>query len=260
MLTTTQLAGFGANGSPFLLDIIAELGLNTNLNLVLDAADLRSYDGSSQTWTDATGQGNNFFRGTTSGAEATDPTFVGTAGGPTEGTYFSFDGGDGFQQSAAHTFPANWHKDNGAFTMLAVFFPIGSAVTQAIFSNSPADGIIWYIDASEVLSCEHAITNVATQVLAGTAVTTSAWNFVSINFNEAGPSCSLRTQTTVTSPATTASTCTDASTTISVCPSIIPLVNTSRLACFAAWSTDIGATSLTGIYTALKARRFTSLP
>jgi hypothetical protein len=263
MLTTTNLVGFGADsGSPFLLDIIRELGLTANLNLVLDAGDTRSYDGSSQTWTDASGNGNNFFRGTTIGADATDPTFNGTAGVATEGTYFSFDGGDYFTETAAHTFADNWHKDNGALSIIAVQYGAGFSF---LFSNTPAstaDGIQLTVGAANSVF-SHAITNATVETLTGPAAT-STWNFVGVSFNEAGPTTDLRTNATASAPSTTASTTTDNNSqpirigAAGDATQINPAGE--RLACVAAWSTPIGATALAALYARLKARRFPSLP
>lgn len=92
-------------------DIAQGLGLTTNLKLCLDPTSSASYSGG-QTWTDLSSSGTNFYRGTTNGAEASDPTY-------NSGGYFSCDGGDFFTYTGTNR-PAwmnNVHKDNARFTI-----------------------------------------------------------------------------------------------------------------------------------------------
>lgn len=70
------------------------LGLTTGLKLALDAGDAVSLPASSTQWVDTSGGGFDFNLGSTSGADANDPTIVGTPGGLSSGNYLSFDGGD----------------------------------------------------------------------------------------------------------------------------------------------------------------------
>lgn len=103
-----------------MLSAIQRAGLTTSLELCLDASDIDSYDGTSQTWADVSGNGNNFYRGTTSSSQATDPTFNGVAGRQSSADYFSHDGGDWFTLAAGS--PPSWqstlHKSAGVFTIL----------------------------------------------------------------------------------------------------------------------------------------------
>lgn len=80
---------FFAGGGTSLINTLSNLGLLTNLKLCLDAGDLNSYDGSSQTWKDLSGNGTDFYRGATSGSEASDPTFNPVGNGGTYQDYFS---------------------------------------------------------------------------------------------------------------------------------------------------------------------------
>ena len=77
--------------------------------MLLDAGDLASY-ATGQVWADVSGAANNYNRGITSGAEASDPTFAGIAGDLSNREYFSFDGGDYLTPAAAPTFGATWHR------------------------------------------------------------------------------------------------------------------------------------------------------
>ena len=71
------MAGTGKNYP--LIDYIGELSLNSNLVLCLDAGDANSYT-SGQKWLDRSGNGYDFFLGTTDSVQASDPTFNGTPG------------------------------------------------------------------------------------------------------------------------------------------------------------------------------------
>lgn len=254
------------NNSRTLLGIIHNLGLSTSLNFVLDAADLRSYDGSSQTWTDATGNGFNFFLGADGAATATDPTFVGTAGLLTEATYFSLDGGDYFTETTTHTFADSWHKDNGAFSLVCVTYVPASAGDTYIFSNMGAtDGVSFGMSSGEALSCARADSNTTVETETSSALlTTTSWNFAGVGFDEATTAMTLKINGTAETPTVGASTATDNnSQPLRICArgdAAVPLISGSRIACIAGWSTNIGAAALNNIYTRLKSRRFTSLP
>lgn len=107
---------FTSNASMY--STLLTLGLTTNLKLCLDAGDTESYIGSGQTWTDRSGGGYDFYRGTTSGAEGSDPTFNGTAGHNSSGEYFSVDGGDWFTLAQANpSWVNNIHKAGAVFTI-----------------------------------------------------------------------------------------------------------------------------------------------
>ncbi len=106
-----------------LLEMITDAGLLTNLAICLDAADAASYDGTSQTWFDVSGNNQNFYRGSGAGSQSSDPTFNGVAGNKSFNEYFSVDGGDFFQETAnTHNFAESWHKDNAAFTFGFVLY------------------------------------------------------------------------------------------------------------------------------------------
>lgn len=274
MLAITQRVGFGGSVGPasaYLYDILSELSLLTNINLCLDAADLRSYDGASQTWTDIIAA-NNFFRGTDGSATAKDPTFVGTAGLANEGTYFSCDGGDLFKETSAWSFASNWHKDGGAFTILAVGYFINGAAQRSIFANTDkiigiwGNGIALTVNSTENLTLQHSTDNSTSQELASSAaVVAASYNLVAVTFNETTTTASLIINSTVQGFTPAASTATNAPSTnqrlsgTSDTPDR-PFENTERYPCIAAWSTKLTDAQVSSIYTLLKARRFTSLP
>jgi hypothetical protein len=115
----------GKGRSPYLLNILQDLGLMGTTDVVVDAGDSSSYPGTGQTLFDLSGNGNDYYLGLTSSATATDPTFNGTAGVADEGTYFSFDGGDLFTMTAAKTFYHPWSKAGGKFTIGAIWYSPG---------------------------------------------------------------------------------------------------------------------------------------
>lgn len=69
-------------------------GMTANLKLCLDAGDDASLPAAATKWLDTSGNGYDFFLGTTAGADATDPAINGTAGARTSSEYLSSDGGD----------------------------------------------------------------------------------------------------------------------------------------------------------------------
>jgi len=105
-----------------LIDAITTAGLTSGLQLALDAGDTNSYSGSGQSWLDTSGNGYDFFRGITGGANSDDPTFNGTSGGISINEYWSFDGDDFFiYDSANETWMNNLHKNNAQWSWLFAF-------------------------------------------------------------------------------------------------------------------------------------------
>jgi len=112
--------------------IVDRLGQSANLQTALDAGDSSSYT-SGQSWLDLSGNGQDFFLGTTSGSEASDPTFNGTAGLLSPLEYFGHDGGDFFTYDTTNeTWMENIHKDNAAFTLYFVFMMGVELTNQAL--------------------------------------------------------------------------------------------------------------------------------
>lgn len=101
-------------------EAVQSLGLTTNLKICLDPKNSTSYSGG-QTWSDLSGNSGDFYRGATSGAEGSDPTYDSNG-------YFTSDGGDFFTYTAGGR-PAwmnNVHKDNARFT-IAMWLYVTSA-------------------------------------------------------------------------------------------------------------------------------------
>jgi hypothetical protein len=98
------------------------LGIDSNMQWCLDAADIASMPSSSdQTWLNRGASSLNWIRGGSTSASSDDPAFNGTAGDLKAATYFSFDGGDFFLQTnsggAQPSFMQRIHADNALFAM-----------------------------------------------------------------------------------------------------------------------------------------------
>lgn len=108
----------GVSKSMRLMPVLRRLRLTNGLKLALDVADNRSYPGGSeQVWSDQSGGGFHFNRGSGSGSDAADPTFNGVAN--TLAAYWSFDGGDYFTLGQSNpTWVNNLHKDNAQFSFI----------------------------------------------------------------------------------------------------------------------------------------------
>lgn len=120
------------------LEMIQAASADSGLVMCLDAAALGSYPGSGQTFTDLSGNGNNFYRGANSTSEARDPTFNGTAGSLTENEYFSLDGGDYFNDTLSQSWADDWHKNNAEWTLVGVDLIKSSMDPNPLFSSYQA--------------------------------------------------------------------------------------------------------------------------
>lgn len=178
---------------PNLFEIITTASLTTNLKVCLDAGALASYSGSGQPWLDLSGNGFDFNRGLTSGSEASDPTFNGSAGAVTSGEYFSLDGGDWFTyDSASESWMETLHKDNAIFTIMAMIYtPTGQTGGQRLFGNA----------GNNIANSGITVRNNRWQVFNGggvahdtsldSAANADAWNMVGWSINEAGGNVSF---------------------------------------------------------------------
>lgn len=126
-LAHQKVAATPTSGAATTMGVFSDLGVTPTL--VLSASDPLSYPGSGQAWTDRA-QGATYQFGTTSGAEASDPTF--SAGPPPA---FLFDGGDSFVRTAGAAAFADLHKAGSAY-VIAVLYRVGSlAANQHLVST-----------------------------------------------------------------------------------------------------------------------------
>lgn len=133
---------------PTLMELIAALGLPAPV-VCLDAGDINSWPGSGQRWLDASGNGNNFFLGTSASVEAAsiEPVFNGTPGNRSENEYFGVSPtGDNTTLFTAEV-PAlftPFHKDNNLFSIATIWKNPSGAVFPFLWGNmngTPQDGI-----------------------------------------------------------------------------------------------------------------------
>ena len=130
-LTSTRFA---------LKEIIQRAGQTDSLKLCFDAADAESFT-SGQSWLDRSGNGYDFFLGTTSGADATDPTFNGTAGGRSSSEYFTTGGNDFFRYDTTNeAWMQTLHKDNAVFSSIAWLYAVDTVGAWGIWGTRGASG------------------------------------------------------------------------------------------------------------------------
>lgn len=182
MPTTIQQGGSAIN-------ILRRLNLTSGLQLCLDAGDAASYDGSSQSWLDRSGNGYDFFLGAGGTATASDPTFNGTAGGLSSAEYFSFDGGDYFTYDTTNETWMQFHKDNAIFSYMGWWYFADSASGRGIFGNflNPGQGLRFGLTSAELYDVVQR-NGSANDVVYTSSFTapTGAWTFVALYINEAG--------------------------------------------------------------------------
>jgi hypothetical protein len=180
-----------------LYEAIQRLGITSGLKLCLDAGDISSYDGSSQTWTDRSGGSYSFYRGSGSGSDGADPTFNGTAGNQTSSEYFALDGGDYFTLNQANpSWVTAMHKTGATFTIAEWVRPgtIGAGNYYGYLgdqtSGSPTTGFVFGINAADLGGATGALAaqinnaSVSKWLKTSTAlVTGSTWNFVAVSLD-----------------------------------------------------------------------------
>ncbi len=176
------------------ITMLRRLGLTAGLKLCLDAGDAASYS-AGQPWLDRSGGGYDFNRGTTSGADATDPTFTGSAGGLSSGEYWALDGGDLFTyDSANETWMDNIHKAGALFS--AVVWANPAAGAQALFGTSGNNAAS--IGAQVTINTTNG--NVNFQIADGSGVlalnsssnlgaAAGTWQMFAVSVNEAANTC-----------------------------------------------------------------------
>lgn len=259
-----------AGGNSKLLDAIQQLGLATNLKLCLDAGDLDSY-ASGQTWTDRSGQGVDFYRGATSGSDATDPTFNGVAGNLSQNEYWSFDGGDIFSLVGSNpSWVQTFHKNNAALTIMAAYYPGGSS-DETLCATGSSSSLIGFTFQRRGIAPHHmnftATTTAGATVRSATSsaanVTDSAWNIIGVSVDEAagatGGNFSANGTTeifdaTYTTPSSSSA---GANLAISSWGGVVTLGafgSVGRFAWLAIWDTALTAAQMQSIYAATRGR------
>ncbi|WP_189556901.1 hypothetical protein, partial [Mesorhizobium sp. M4B.F.Ca.ET.089.01.1.1] len=190
----------------------------------------------------------DFFRGTTAGADATDPTINGTAGNMSASEYLSFDGGDYLTYDAANeTWMNNLHKDNAKWTLAAwVWYAAAGSAGFLGTNNNSASSIGSSTGMSSGGKLFTSVTNGsgtnAMQNISATSIPTGSWAFLASSVDEAvgagghilGINSTFETfASTFTSPSAS-----NAAFTMQIGArgnGAVPVPNTSRIACVAMW-------------------------
>ncbi len=255
-----------APGTAF-ISTLTTLTLTTGLSLCLDAGDTNSY-ASGQKWLDTSGNGYDFFLGTTSAAQGTDPTFNGSAGALTSNEYFSFDGGDYFTYDTTNeTWMQNLHKNNAIFSFAGWVYLTGDSTlfgTSNTLSGSAKQGMLIDVSGND-LTCVVFNATAATWLSnpAFTELSYNTWAFVGGSYTESTGAGTLQvfgTQRTISNTYTspTASNMGGNATIFSsgsLDGASISPPSGSRIAMWAMWGgTAIGATALNNIYNSTKTR------
>lgn len=179
--------GFPSVTTVPLIDIITNLGLEGNLVYCLDAADPNSYSGTGQTWSDVSGNGNDFFRGETSGSESKDPTFN-TSG------WWDFGTDQYFSQSSASKLTSidDCHQNNALCTFFVRMYP--KTATSTIFNNNINGsnlndvGVQWRIRSDgrlEFQAFRPPVNQIALAALSTDTVAIDAWHNIATSIDEA---------------------------------------------------------------------------
>jgi hypothetical protein len=268
MLAATHLIGFAAGrGTDDLYDAIAGLGLGAKLQLCLVA----SYDGASRTWSDRSSGGFNFYRGTTSSGEASDPTFNGAPGDP-NGAYFSVDGGDLFTYTTSN---AAWmdalHKSGAAFSVFALYFVPSSGLATVLGTNnggSATIGLFYEVAEASANTTLYVSRGVggspALNVAADGIPNRNAWNGIGLSINNGAGSFFWQNggYNTVSSGNTfnsayaspSASAASNALQLMSYGGSTGPAASGSRLMCLAIWSRALAKAELDALWASQRQR------
>jgi hypothetical protein len=249
-----------------LQEVINRQGLTSGLKLCLDAGDAASYS-SGQSWLDRSGNGYDFFRGTTSGAGSTDPTFNGTPGGLSASEYWSFDNTQLFTyDSGNETWMNNLHKDNALFTLVTWCYPTGSAVNGFWGTRGGSSNNI-----GADFNCATNTGNVTLAIANGSGTTAltanpnlgavdDQWQFFAASMDEAGGTLTLvRNGTASTASASYSSpSASNASFTAQIGASgggAATINNGGRMAMFAAWEgVALSNDQIQSIFVATRAR------
>lgn len=200
----TNLPGLGfeevnKNTTLTIMQILANLGLTTNLKFALDAADIGSWPGSGQKWLDLSGNGEDFMLGNSVAVAANDPTFNGVAGALSQNEYFSSDGGDYFvYDNANEAWMNTCHTNSARFTFACwVYVPDATpAALDFLFSTASFDDTIGAnIQISTTGALGFVIQNGTIGAAAAynsTAKVVVGWNFLAVSVSTGTSNGSFR--------------------------------------------------------------------
>lgn len=198
MFMLTQLNGFNAvSETETLLQILTRLSLTTNLKACLDLGDAASYDGTGQNLVDRAGV-QDWYRGATSGSEASDWTFNGVSGGLSVNEYASHDGGDFSIVQAQPAYANEFHKDSANLSFLMGLRLPAAAATEYMFATANGTntdtGVEWFLASGNFtpqFSVRDGSGSPALNVVADSTLTADAIHIIGLSINEAGGAVSF---------------------------------------------------------------------
>lgn len=188
-----MMGAIGGVRSRRLVNVIGKLGLASGLKLCLDAGDAASASSATAAkWVDVSGNGDDFWRGTSVSSESTDPTFNGSVGATSKNEYWSFDGADVFTYDTTNeTWMNALYGDSAKFSLAAwVYFPSLTATWRLINTNVVGAGIsvdLFSADDDISVSVKN---NAAETVFTANGLLTpmniaAGWNFIGLSVDEA---------------------------------------------------------------------------
>ncbi len=251
---------------------LVNAGLDTGLELVLDAGSFLSYDGSGQTFTNLVDAGVDAHLGANATPTTDDPTFNGVSGALSSAEYFSFDGGDFFTLKSQPAWAGSGtsgglHHDNAKWTALFWLQIAATATANGLMGTggfgSNHHGIDLVVNSAEQLRLWHEDGDNLGSDIVGTSttvLTTGAWHLAGVSVNEgggAGASFFFEDDTTNTfdgaylDPKVAAASFTLA---IGRTGDTIPVANGYRIAGVMIWSTNLTTANCTVIWNAQRGR------
>jgi hypothetical protein len=228
-----------------LLQAITRQNLLTNLRLCLDAGDSASLPAASTKWLDTSGNGYDFFRGTSGSSESTDPTINGTPNGRSANEFLSFDGGDYLSYDTTNeTWMQNIHKSGARFTFFTWAMFSGFSATQGLFGDSISTGsntgFRWSVTTT---SLQLVITNAGAEPLnkgSVHSIPASTWRCLALSVDTVANTFLTMDHGNYNSSTATYTSPSTGSATSQCCigsrgSGELPLLNGGRMAEFAAW-------------------------
>jgi hypothetical protein len=266
MLNITNLIGFGAGGEDkSLFTLLKTAGLDSNLLVCLDAGDPKSYSGSGQTWFNTVPSPlTDFYLGSTSGSDAYDPSFVGSVGSPD--AYFNMPSAGVFVETTAGWGDDEFVKNAFAYTVaFIVSIPSTPSTTQnfyAIGNTTPPYGRLGVNSGPNLTYFLDPTSGGSSRTTAGTtSVPINQQVFLAGSISSVASSTIFQVNGTQQTVSTTIS---DSNTSGASGPSAIgrwandaafqPILANTKIFGFLVWSTNLSASQLTSLRSALLTR------
>jgi hypothetical protein len=255
----------GPEASSTMRETIHALGLTSGLKLILDAGDNASVASASQAaWTDVSGNGYNFNRGSTSSSQSSDPTFTGTVGGRSSSDYYALDGGDFFTyDSANEAWMDNPGQNSALFTMAGWAYMTANTKALAGTDDPDVANSSWQLvvtSGTKLLFRAFNATGDAVNLTSTASFPLSAWTFFAVSVNEAAATGFLQINGTQESKTTTYTSPLSPGSDIAMCIAALgggtlPPSSGSRYGAFMAWDgINLSTTQASNLFQATRGK------